>query len=108
MVLEGKRLHYLADRASIIGEFSNAEFLKLDEVFPRFISQMELMLTIGDIDPRHANGVALYQRSSALLSHSRKVIKTLSRYGFKPDGEVCFDAICFQRFRLFLDKSRII
>ncbi|MBG5951310.1 hypothetical protein GWJ01_07800 [Proteus sp. G2618] len=41
MVLEGNRLHYLADRASIIGEFSNAEFLKLDEVFPRFISQME-------------------------------------------------------------------
>lgn len=54
------------------------------------------MLTIGDIDSRHANGVALNQRSPALLPHSRKLTKTLFRYGFKPDGEVCFDDICFR------------
>ncbi|HHL2498974.1 TPA: type IV toxin-antitoxin system YeeU family antitoxin [Yersinia enterocolitica] len=44
LVQEGNRLHYLADRTSITGEFNNAESLKLDEVFPYFISQMESML----------------------------------------------------------------
>jgi len=60
LVQEGNRLHYLADRASITGAFSNAESLKLDEVFPRFISQMESMLTTGEMNPRHANCVTLY------------------------------------------------
>ena len=41
LVQEGNRLYYLADRASITGEFNNAESLKLDEVLPHFISQME-------------------------------------------------------------------
>lgn len=60
LVQEGNRLHYLADRASITGAFSNAESLKLDEVFPRFISQMESMLTTGEMNPRHAHCVTLY------------------------------------------------
>lgn len=60
LVQEGNRLHYLADRASITGKFSKAEYLKLDEVFPHFISQMELMLTTGEMNPRHARGVTLY------------------------------------------------
>lgn len=60
LVQEGNWLHYLADRASIIGEFSNAESLKLDEVFPHFISQMESMLTTGEMNPRHAHRVTLY------------------------------------------------
>ncbi len=36
LVQEGNRLHYLADRASITGKFINAEYLKLDEIFPHF------------------------------------------------------------------------
>ncbi len=43
-----------------IYKFSNAECLKLDEVFPRFISQMESMLTTGEMNPRHAHCVTLY------------------------------------------------
>lgn len=60
LVQEGNRLHYLADRASITGKFSEAECLKLDVVFPNFISQMESMLTIGEMNPRHAHCVTLY------------------------------------------------
>lgn len=48
LVQEGNRLHYLADRASITGKFSEAECLKLDVAFPHFISQMESMLTTGE------------------------------------------------------------
>ena len=60
LVQEGNRLHYLADRASITGKFSEAECLKLDVVFPHFISQMESMLTTGEMNPRHAHCVTLY------------------------------------------------
>ncbi|HDS8575030.1 TPA: type IV toxin-antitoxin system YeeU family antitoxin [Klebsiella variicola] len=60
LVQQGNRLHYLADRASITGKFSDAECLKLDETFPYFISQMESMLTTDELNPRHAHCVILY------------------------------------------------
>ena len=51
LVQEGNRLHYLADRASITGRFSDTECRKLDETFPHFIRQMESMLTTGELSP---------------------------------------------------------
>ncbi|HAT3953178.1 TPA: type IV toxin-antitoxin system YeeU family antitoxin [Kluyvera ascorbata] len=60
LVQEGNQLHDLADRASITGKFSDTECRKLDETFPHFISQMESMLTIGELNPRHAHCVTLY------------------------------------------------
>lgn len=60
LVQEGNRLHFLADRASIAGKFSDDECLKLDMEFPHFISQMESMLTTGEMNPRHAHCVTLY------------------------------------------------
>ncbi|EJX7515482.1 MULTISPECIES: type IV toxin-antitoxin system YeeU family antitoxin [Enterobacteriaceae] len=60
LVQEGNRLHYLADRASITGEFSDAECRKLDEIFPHFISQMESMLTTEELNPRYTHGITLY------------------------------------------------
>ncbi|HBM3059143.1 type IV toxin-antitoxin system YeeU family antitoxin [Klebsiella pneumoniae] len=60
LVQEGNRLHYLADRASIAGKFGDAECLKLEAAFPHFIRQMELMLSTGELNPRHAHCVTLY------------------------------------------------
>ena len=60
LVQEGNRLHYLADRASITGKFSDDECLKLDMAFPHFISQMESMLTTGEMNSRHAHCAILY------------------------------------------------
>ena len=60
LVQEGNRLHYLDDRASITGKFSESECLKLDVVFQHFISQMDSMLTTGEMNPRHAHCVILY------------------------------------------------
>ncbi len=57
---EGNRLHYLADRASITGRFSDTECRKLDETCPHFIRQMESMLTTGELSPQHAHCVTLY------------------------------------------------
>ena len=59
LVQEGNRLHYLADRASITGKFSDTECRKLDETFPHFIRQMESMLTTGELSPHHAHCVTL-------------------------------------------------
>ena len=47
LVQEGNRLHYLADRASIIGKFTDADLRHLDQAFPLLMKQMELMLTSG-------------------------------------------------------------
>ena len=61
LVQEGNRPHYLADRASITGQFSDAECRKLDVAFPYFIRQMESMLTTGELNPRHTHCVTLYR-----------------------------------------------
>lgn len=60
-VQEGNRLHYLADRASITGQFSDADLRHLDGHF-RCCSNSELMLTSGELNPRHQHGVTLYAK----------------------------------------------
>lgn len=62
LVQEGNRLHYLADRAGIIGSFSEDGCHKLNETFPLFVKQMELMLLSGELNPRHMHCVTLYQK----------------------------------------------
>lgn len=47
-----------------------------------------------------------FESITILLPETRKVTKAVSRYGFKPDGDVFFDNIRFQRFRLFSDKNK--
>ncbi|MEE4407241.1 type IV toxin-antitoxin system YeeU family antitoxin [Enterobacter mori] len=59
LVQEGNRLHYLADRADIAGQFSDAEALQLDQVFPLMLKQLELMLVSGELNPRHQHCVTL-------------------------------------------------
>ncbi len=60
LVQEGHRLHYLADRASITGQFSEAEARQLDQAFPLILKQLELMLVSGELNPCHQHCVTLY------------------------------------------------
>ena len=62
LVQEGNRLHYLADRASIAGTFNDADLRHLDQAFPLLLKQLELMLTSGELTPRHQHGVTLYAK----------------------------------------------
>lgn len=62
LVQEGNRLHYLADRASITGTFSDADLRHLDQAFPLLLKQLELMLTSGELNPRHSHSVTLYAK----------------------------------------------
>ncbi|HAJ4840169.1 TPA: antitoxin of toxin-antitoxin stability system [Escherichia coli] len=59
---EGNRLHYLADRAGIRGLYSNADAYHLDQAFPLLMKQLELMLTSGELNPRHQHTVTLYAK----------------------------------------------
>ncbi|HBB4488935.1 TPA: type IV toxin-antitoxin system YeeU family antitoxin [Citrobacter freundii] len=59
---EGNRLHYLADRARIIGQFSKADLRHLNQAFPLLMKHMELMLTSGELNPRHQHRVTLYAK----------------------------------------------
>nr|HAF2587987.1 type IV toxin-antitoxin system YeeU family antitoxin [Salmonella enterica] len=54
LVQEGNRLHYLADRAGIYGEFTPAQLKTLNIVFPMFIKRMEVALRTGALNPREA------------------------------------------------------
>lgn len=58
----GNRLHYLADRAGIRGLFSDADAYHLDQAFPLLMKQLELMLTSGELNPRHQHTVTLYAK----------------------------------------------
>lgn len=62
LVQKGNRLHYLADRASITGQFSDADLRYLDQAFPLLLKQIELMLTSGELNPRHQHSVTLYAK----------------------------------------------
>ncbi|EAW9359131.1 type IV toxin-antitoxin system YeeU family antitoxin [Salmonella enterica] len=62
LVQEGNRLHYLADRASITGQFSEADLRHLDQAFPLLLKQLELRLTSGELNPRHQHCVTLYAK----------------------------------------------
>ncbi|EEQ6911725.1 type IV toxin-antitoxin system YeeU family antitoxin [Escherichia coli] len=62
LVQEGNRLHYLADRAGIRGLFSDADAYHLDQAFPLLMKQLELMLTSGELNPRHQHTITLYAK----------------------------------------------
>lgn len=62
LVQEGNRLHYLADRISITGTFSDADLRHLDQAFPLLLKQLERMLTCGELDPRRPHCVTLYAK----------------------------------------------
>ncbi|MDF4192045.1 type IV toxin-antitoxin system YeeU family antitoxin, partial [Ligilactobacillus salivarius] len=53
---------YLADRAGIRGLFSDADPYHLDQAFPLLMKQLELMLTSGELNPRHQHTVTLYAK----------------------------------------------
>ncbi|CAM7050295.1 Antitoxin of toxin-antitoxin system [Escherichia coli] len=71
LVQEGNRLHYLADRAGIRGLFSDADAYHLDQAFPLLMKQLELMLTSGELNPRHQHTVTLYAKGLTCKADTR-------------------------------------
>lgn len=64
-VQESNRLHYLADRTSLTGIFTDADLRHLDQAFPVLLKQLELRLLSGKLSPRHQHCVTLYVKGLA-------------------------------------------
>lgn len=47
---------------NIRGLFSDADAYHLDQAFPLLMKQLELMLTSGELNPRHQHTVTLYAK----------------------------------------------
>jgi cytoskeleton bundling-enhancing protein CbeA-like protein len=46
----------------ICGQFCDADLRHLDQAFPVLMKQLELMLTSGELNPRHQHCVTLYAK----------------------------------------------
>ncbi|WP_419236298.1 type IV toxin-antitoxin system YeeU family antitoxin [Serratia fonticola] len=59
LVQQGRRLHFLADRAGLVGTFSGDALKALDTTFPELIQQLEACLRSGELDQRHQHCVTV-------------------------------------------------
>ncbi|MFH6572841.1 type IV toxin-antitoxin system YeeU family antitoxin [Aeromonas caviae] len=53
------RLDFLSDRASLIGEWSEAQIAKLDLAFPEIIKALEAKLLTGELDARRQQRITI-------------------------------------------------
>ncbi|UVO06913.1 type IV toxin-antitoxin system YeeU family antitoxin [Pectobacterium polonicum] len=60
LVQEGNRLHYLVDRANIVGKFSKTEAQSLERCFPELIKLLEQKLRTGELNPRQQDCIILH------------------------------------------------
>lgn len=63
LVQEGCRLHYLADRAAIVGEFSEEKIDRINQSFPQMIGMLEHLLTTGELNPRQQHCITIYHNN---------------------------------------------
>jgi len=65
LVQEGNRLHYLADRAGIIGEFSEEQIDRINQSFLPMIGMLEHLLTTGELNSHHQHRVTIFHNGLA-------------------------------------------
>lgn len=59
LVQQDRRLHFLADRAGLIGTFTPEALKALDVAFPVLIEKLENYLRSGELDPRRQQCVTV-------------------------------------------------
>lgn len=59
LVQQDRRLHFLADRAGLIGTFTSEALKALDVAFPVLIEKLENYLRSGELDPRRQHCVTV-------------------------------------------------
>lgn len=59
LVQERDTLHYLDDRACLVGTFTPEQQRTLNDTFPLFIEEMEKALRCGKLNPREARRFTL-------------------------------------------------
>lgn len=58
-IQEHHRLHFLSDRASLVGEWAKEAIDQLEIAFPRLIKELEGKLLTGELDARRQQRIAL-------------------------------------------------
>ncbi len=53
LIQEHHRLHFLSDRASLVGEWAEEAIERLEAAFPHIIKELEAKLLTGELDARH-------------------------------------------------------
>lgn len=59
LIQELHRLHFLSDRASLIGEWEEEAIDQLEAAFPEIIKELEGRLLIGELDARHQHRITI-------------------------------------------------
>lgn len=61
LIQEHHRLHFLSDRASLIGEWATETIDQLEAAFPVIIKELESKLLIGELDAHRQQHVTIQQ-----------------------------------------------
>ena len=59
LIQEHHRLHFLSDRASLIGEWEEVAIDRLEAVFPTIIKELESKLLIGELNARRQQRITI-------------------------------------------------
>ncbi|EOD4066845.1 type IV toxin-antitoxin system YeeU family antitoxin [Yersinia enterocolitica] len=76
LVQEGTHLHFLSDRAHIVGTFSLEATQALDAAFPELITKLESQLLSGVLDPRRQQCITVRHKGFVCDAN------TLGSYGY--------------------------
>ncbi|MFB2830164.1 type IV toxin-antitoxin system YeeU family antitoxin [Aeromonas jandaei] len=59
LIQEHHRLHFLSDRASLIGEWAEEAIDRLEAIFPAIIKELEAKLLTGELDARRQQRITI-------------------------------------------------
>lgn len=59
LIQEHHRLHFLSDRASLVGEWAEESVDQLEAAFPAIIKELEAKLLTGELDARSQQRITL-------------------------------------------------
>ncbi|MFB2863244.1 type IV toxin-antitoxin system YeeU family antitoxin [Aeromonas sp. MdU4] len=62
LIREHHRLHFLSDRASLIGEWAEEAIDRLEAIFPAIIKEPETRLLTGKLDTRYQQRITVHHR----------------------------------------------
>ncbi|WP_270809199.1 type IV toxin-antitoxin system YeeU family antitoxin [Aeromonas sp. QDB08] len=60
LIQEHHRLHFLSDRASLIGGWEEKAIDQLEDAFPPIIKELEVKLLTGELDARHQQRISFH------------------------------------------------
>ncbi|MGY3912792.1 type IV toxin-antitoxin system YeeU family antitoxin [Aeromonas piscicola] len=59
LIQKHHRLHFLSDRASLVGEWAEEAINQLEAAFPTIIKELEVKLLRGELDPRRQQCITI-------------------------------------------------